>query len=276
MRPIEHKPRLGRKEHAAAHGAHDESGAGVIAEGQKPLRLPCGYMALLMHIRYVGSAQRIAPGKAHKKGGGPRSRNTEKLFAQRGEELFQIGREPQTAQQHGDNEKREERGNDQLAAEPQRLPAAGDHLGRGCDEDHHGAQGCDDRELVFQRLYLLVRVRPADGGQVSPWYQSMKRVIDLYGQEVAALKKIGILAADLAERLELPEDALLSAAKLSLTAGRRALVENHKGILEYGTERILISTGRGKISLSGSELRLVAMSKSQLLISGKIQNVEWE
>lgn len=104
----------------------------------------------------------------------------------------------------------------------------------------------------------------------------MKHVIDLYGQEVAALKKIGILAADLAERLELPEDALLSAAKLSLTAGRRALIENHKGILEYGTERILISTGRGKISLSGSELRLVAMSKSQLLISGRIQNVEWE
>lgn len=100
--------------------------------------------------------------------------------------------------------------------------------------------------------------------------------IDLYGQEVAALKKIGLLASDLAERLDLPEDALLGAAKLTVTAGRRALIENHRGILEYGTERILVSTGRGKISLQGSELKLTAMNKTELLISGRLKVVEWE
>ena len=107
-------------------------------------------------------------------------------------------------------------------------------------------------------------------------YQIMSGGIDLYGQGVAALKKIGMLASDLAERFSLPEEALLGAAKLSVTAGRKALIENHRGILEYGTERIVIGAGRGKISLSGSNLRLTAMNRSELLICGAIKNVEWE
>ena len=107
-------------------------------------------------------------------------------------------------------------------------------------------------------------------------YQTMFGGIDLYGQGVAALKKIGTITQDLSERLSLPEDALLGAAKLTVTAGRKTLIENHRGILEYGTEHIVISTGRGKISLSGSGMKLMAMNKSELLISGEIKNVEWE
>lgn len=93
---------------------------------------------------------------------------------------------------------------------------------------------------------------------------------------MAALKKTAALASDLAERLDLPEDALLGKAKLTVTAGRRALIENHRGILEYGTEQILVSTGRGRIRLLGSELKLLAMSGSELLISGKLSSVEWD
>ena len=90
------------------------------------------------------------------------------------------------------------------------------------------------------------------------------------------MKKIGALASDLAERLSLPEDALLGAAKLSVTAGRRALVENHRGILEYGPERIVVAVPRGRISLSGSGMQLLAMNGGELLIGGDVKNVEWE
>ncbi len=61
-----------------------------------------------------------------------------------------------------------------------------------------------------------------------------------------------------------------------MVAGRRTLIENHRGILEYGQEHIVISTGRGRISLTGSGLKLEAMNKSQLLIGGELKNVEWE
>ncbi len=95
-------------------------------------------------------------------------------------------------------------------------------------------------------------------------------------KEVAALKRLRELGEDLADRLELPEEALLGAAKLTLTANRRALIENHCGILEYGPEQIQISVKRGKIVLRGSDLHLEAMNKGELLICGKLQSVEWE
>lgn len=91
-----------------------------------------------------------------------------------------------------------------------------------------------------------------------------------------ALKKRKGLCENIADRLDLPEDALLGAPKLTVTANCRALIENHCGILEYGTEQIQICVKRGKIVLRGSELRLEAMNKGELLICGKLQSVEWE
>ena len=93
---------------------------------------------------------------------------------------------------------------------------------------------------------------------------------------MVALKKCKGLGEDIADRLDLPGEALLGCAKLTLTANRRALIENHHGILEYGPEQIQISVKRGKIVLRGSELHLEAMNKGELLICGKLQSVEWE
>ncbi len=80
---------------------------------------------------------------------------------------------------------------------------------------------------------------------------------------------------DLADRLELPEEAVAGAAKVTVTAGRKALIENHRGIMEYGPEKIVIGTERGKLSLSGSALRIMAMNQNDLLIGGDLQYAEW-
>ena len=53
------------------------------------------------------------------------------------------------------------------------------------------------------------------------------------------------------------------------------MVENHRGILEYSTERMVISLGREKLVLSGTGLRLLGMNRNELLIGGRLQNVEW-
>ena len=89
------------------------------------------------------------------------------------------------------------------------------------------------------------------------------------------MRKKQNLLPGLADRLELPEEALSGAAKLTVTAGHRALIENHRGILEYGRERITVNFGAERLSLCGQELRIVAMNRRELLIRGELQDISW-
>lgn len=100
--------------------------------------------------------------------------------------------------------------------------------------------------------------------------------IDIYGIEVKPVRRKWGLPQDLAERLALPEEALLGTARLTVTGGRRLLVENHRGVMDYDRERIVVSLGRGRLNISGTGLVIIAMNRRELLIGGRIQSVEWE
>ena len=70
------------------------------------------------------------------------------------------------------------------------------------------------------------------------------------------LKKIKQLPSALAEKMELPGELLPGAASLILTGGKQALVEGHRGIVEYSQEQIVLALKRGKLILSGSQNKL--------------------
>ena len=89
------------------------------------------------------------------------------------------------------------------------------------------------------------------------------------------MKKLRELPYELADKLELPEDVLLGSAKLTVTGGRSAVIENPRGVLEYTAERIVVAVPRGKVCLDGTGLRLKAMNKNELLVGGRIRNIEW-
>lgn len=102
----------------------------------------------------------------------------------------------------------------------------------------------------------------------------MRENINLYGQGVVALKDLK-KAQELADRLQLPMEAL-GATKLSLTAGRWLLLENHSGVREYSEDRVCIGCGRGRVNISGVGLEIDSMSERDILLSGRIHTVEWE
>lgn len=82
------------------------------------------------------------------------------------------------------------------------------------------------------------------------------------------------LPVEIAERFDLPADAVAGMPKLTITGKARVVIENHKGLLEYGAERIEIGGGRLRIRIGGTGLELRAMNKDELVITGQILSVE--
>ena len=99
-------------------------------------------------------------------------------------------------------------------------------------------------------------------GIMTGYYTACSRIRQLVGIEIA-------------ERLDLPAESVAGVPKLTVTGRRRALVENHCGLLEYSHECIVVDGGRVRVCIRGTNLQLVAMDSTALLISGTIACAEF-
>ena len=62
--------------------------------------------------------------------------------------------------------------------------------------------------------------------------------------------------------------------RVEITGRHELRMENHRGILAYGREEIIISGGKVIVKIMGSGLELKAMNASELLITGTVTVVE--
>lgn len=83
-------------------------------------------------------------------------------------------------------------------------------------------------------------------------------------------------AEELVDRFDMPAKLCLGAPKITICGRSEMLIENHKGIISYGTELIQIDCGSSTVSVRGDELRLGAMDKKDMLISGRLLVIELE
>ena len=90
------------------------------------------------------------------------------------------------------------------------------------------------------------------------------------------MKRIADIPEEIAGRLDLPAETVAGVPKLTVTGRRRALIENHRGLLQYSRDRIEVDGGRVRLRIRGANLQLVAMDRSDLLISGVILSAEFE
>lgn len=76
------------------------------------------------------------------------------------------------------------------------------------------------------------------------------------------------------QALDLPVDALAGLPRVELVGDREVRIENHRGILAYGEEEILVSGGPFVIKVTGMGLELRAMTGLELLITGQIAAIQ--
>ncbi len=89
-------------------------------------------------------------------------------------------------------------------------------------------------------------------------------------------KKRESLLERTAELFDLPGDVVAGLPKVEIIGSREIHMENHKGILAYGTEEICISGGKLIVKVKGEGLELRSMNAKALCITGTVLSVELE
>lgn len=87
-------------------------------------------------------------------------------------------------------------------------------------------------------------------------------------------KKEGLLERTV-QALDIPGEAA-GLVRVELTGRHEVRMSNHRGILAYGPQEILVSGGRLLVRIRGEELALGAMNAEELLITGTVLSVELE
>ena len=63
--------------------------------------------------------------------------------------------------------------------------------------------------------------------------------------------------------------------QITLDGDLQLLIERHRGITEYGTQRIRIATKSFTVELTGKDMHLVAMDRENIRIRGRITGVQY-
>lgn len=72
---------------------------------------------------------------------------------------------------------------------------------------------------------------------------------------------------------DLPAEPLPGQPVVEILGDNRVLIEKHRGVWQYSCRCVSVGTAFGSVSVCGTGLELMHMSKEQLVIFGKIDSV---
>ncbi|MGI6161833.1 MAG: sporulation protein YqfC [Christensenellales bacterium] len=82
------------------------------------------------------------------------------------------------------------------------------------------------------------------------------------------------IKSHLVDDMSLPGEVIFDEPRISIVGGRLYL-ENHKGIIEYTTDKLRVRTKRGMITVKGSDMVLKSIGGDDIFIKGKITGLEF-
>ncbi len=78
----------------------------------------------------------------------------------------------------------------------------------------------------------------------------------------------------LADSADLGGEPLPMQPLVELAGDRRVLIENHRGVVQYSREKICVKVRYGTVAVCGCGLELSRMTREQLVISGRINEIQ--
>lgn len=74
---------------------------------------------------------------------------------------------------------------------------------------------------------------------------------------------------------DLPQDLFLGLSNISFSGNREIYISNHRGILNYGQEEMVILLKDYQFQIKGKDLCIISYSKDELTIQGYIHSMEF-
>jgi len=84
------------------------------------------------------------------------------------------------------------------------------------------------------------------------------------------------LRQELSEILELPLDVSLDLPKVTIVGDLGVIIQNHRGLIQYSPEKIVIGVGKGQIAILGRSLQIEEVSKEDMIVRGSLGSVQME
>jgi len=80
----------------------------------------------------------------------------------------------------------------------------------------------------------------------------------------------------LANAFDLPKELVIDIPKITLIGNREMAIENHRGIIQYTTEKIRISVAGGELIVSGKELFINSILLEEIIIYGEFHQITFD
>lgn len=80
---------------------------------------------------------------------------------------------------------------------------------------------------------------------------------------------------EITNKLVLPKDIMYGLAIVKIVGQSELYIENHRGIIEYNNDKIVIQTKSSKIEIIGKNLLIVRFSNDDMKINGNILEIKY-
>jgi sporulation protein YqfC len=78
------------------------------------------------------------------------------------------------------------------------------------------------------------------------------------------------------ETLELPQDILFDLPRLTLIGSRQLYVENHRGVVDFTPDQLVLALAQGRLRVSGHDLVITSILPEQVSVEGHITDIQME
>lgn len=90
------------------------------------------------------------------------------------------------------------------------------------------------------------------------------------------LRKRKSIPSRLDRILSMPDEISSNRPKITIVGFEQVFIENYKGILEYQDYFVRLNTYIGIININGFNLKLEEMTNDDLLVTGRIEGMDFE